>query len=112
MGYNYPILRTITNRISIINLVLLAITAGLADMVRTYKRKTLPPSYPKEDINTTVENVKSGRTTLYRAAKLYKIPTAALCKHVKGLKGVKSQTLGRPTALPFHEKKKLHSVLS
>ena len=27
-------------------------------------------------------------------------------KHVKGSRGVKSQTLGRPTAVPFHEEKK------
>jgi hypothetical protein len=45
-------------------------------MVRTYKRKTLPPSYLKEDLNTAMENVKSGLMTLYRAAKLYKIPKA------------------------------------
>jgi hypothetical protein len=63
------------------------ITAGLAGMVRTYKRKTLPPSYSKEDVNTAVENVKSGRMILYRAAKLYKIPKATLFKHVKGMRG-------------------------
>ena len=86
------------------------ITAGLADMVRTYKRKTLPPSYSKEDLNMAVENVKSGRMTLYRAAKLYKIPKATLFKHVNRTGGVKSQTMGRPTALPFHEEKKNCSV--
>ena len=76
-------------------------------MVHTYKRKTLPPSYSKEDVNMAVENVKSGRITLYRAVKLYKIPKATLFKHVKGLRGVKSQTLGRQTALPFPEDKKI-----
>jgi hypothetical protein len=45
-------------------------------MVRTYKRKTLPSSYSKEDLNTAMENVKSGWMTLYRAAELYKIPKA------------------------------------
>jgi hypothetical protein len=34
-------------------------TAGLAGMVRTYKRKTLPPSYSKENLNTAVDNVKN-----------------------------------------------------
>jgi len=63
-------------------------------MVRTYKRKTLPPSYSKEDLNMAVENVKSGWMTLYRAAKLYKIPKGTLFKHDKELRGVKSQTLG------------------
>jgi len=54
-----------------------------------------------------VDNVKSGRMTLNRAAKLCKMPKAILFKHVKGLRRVKSQTLGRPTALPFHEEKKI-----
>jgi len=72
-------------------------------MLRTYKRKTLLPSYSKEDLNTVVEYVKSGWMILYRAAKLYKIPKAAQFKHVKGLRGLKNQTLGRPTAVSFHE---------
>jgi hypothetical protein len=86
IGYSYPILRTIRNQIFIINIVIIGdyfITALLADMVHTYKRKMLPPSYSKEDFNIAVENVKSGRMTLYRAAKLYKIPKATLFKHVK-----------------------------
>ena len=87
------------------------IAVDRADMVRTYKRKTLPPSYSKEDLNTAMESVKSGRMTIYRAAKLYKIPKATLFKHVKGSRGVKSQTLGRPTALPFHEEKKIADSL-
>jgi hypothetical protein len=87
------------------------ITAGLAGMMCTYKRKPLAPSYSKEDLNTAVENVKSGRMTLYRAAKLFKIPKAALFKHVKGMRGLKSQTMGRPNALPFHEEKKIAGCL-
>jgi hypothetical protein len=87
------------------------IIVGLADTIRTYKRKTLPPSYSKEELNTAVENVKSGRMTLYRAAKLYKIPKATLFKDVKGMRGVKSQTFGRPNALPFHEKKQIAECL-
>jgi hypothetical protein len=49
--------------------------------------------------------------TLYRDAKLYKVPKATLFEHVKGLRGVKSQTLGRPTAVPFHEEKKIADCL-
>jgi hypothetical protein len=45
------------------------------------------------------------------AAKLYKIPKATLFKHVKGTRGVKNQTMGRPTALPFHEQKKIAECL-
>jgi len=73
IGYNYPIRRTVTSIIFIINTVLIGdvfflYTAGLANMVRTYKRKTLPHSYFKEGLNTAVENVKSGRMTLYRVS--------------------------------------------
>jgi hypothetical protein len=49
--------------------------------------------------------------TLYRAARLYKIPKATLFKHVKGTRGVKSQTMGRPTALPIHEEKQIRECL-
>jgi len=73
--------------------------------------KSISPSYLKEDLNTALENVRNGRMILYRAAKLYEIPKATLFKHVKGMRGVKSQTVGRPTALPFHEEKKLHECL-
>jgi hypothetical protein len=42
-----------------------------------------------------MENVKSGRMSIYMAAKFYKISKFALFKHVKSSKGVKSPTLGR-----------------
>ena len=87
------------------------ITSDLADMVHTYKGKTLPPSYSKEDLNTALEIVKSGRMTICRAAKLYKISKATLFKHVKGSRGVKGQMLGLPTAVPFHEEKQIAECL-
>jgi len=87
------------------------IAADRADMVRTYKRKTLRPSYSREDLNTAMESVKSGQMTIYRAATLYSIPKATLYKRLKGSRGLKSQTLGRPTALPFHEEKKIADCL-
>jgi hypothetical protein len=65
----------------------------------------------KEDLNTAMENLKSGRMTLYGAAKLYRIPKATLFKHLKRSRGVKSQTLGRPTAVPFHEEKEIVECL-
>ena len=52
-------------------------TVDLADMLRTNKRKTLPNSYSKENLNTATENVKSGWMTIYRAGTRYKIPIAA-----------------------------------
>jgi len=63
-------------------------------MVRTYKRKTLPPSYSKEDLNTAVENVKICQMTLYRTAELYSMPKATLFQHDKEQRGVNSQMLG------------------
>jgi hypothetical protein len=41
-----------------------------------------------------VENVKNGRITSCRAAKLYKITKAMLFKHDKEFRGVKSHALG------------------
>jgi len=79
IGYYYLIFRRVTNPIFITSFVPMGdifFTADLADVVRTYRRKTLPPSYSKEDLNTVVENVKSGWMTLYRASKLYEITKA------------------------------------
>ena len=42
--------------------------------MRAYKRKTLPPSYSKEDLNKDVEKAKSGWMIVYKVAKLHKIP--------------------------------------
>jgi hypothetical protein len=80
-------------------------------MVRTYKHKSLPPSNSKEDVNTAIEIVKIGQMTIYRAAKLYKIYEATLFKHMKGSRGVKSQTLGRNQLLsPSMKRKKLQGL--
>jgi hypothetical protein len=49
--------------------------------------------------------------TLYRAAKLCKIPETALFKHVKGMRGVKSPTLGRPIVLPLPRREKITECL-
>lgn len=71
-------------------------------MVRHYKRKKLPPSYTKEDLQNAVDSVKSRSLSLYRAAKVFKIPKSTLFKRVNGQRGLKSRTMGRPPALP-HE---------
>lgn len=76
-------------------------------MVRNYKRKTVPPSYSSADLQNAVAAVKNGEVTIYRASKLYKIPKATLYKHVKGQRGVKSKSLGRPTALPAEDEEKI-----
>ena len=82
-------------------------------MVCTYKRKSLPPSYSKEDLNTALENVRSCRMTLCRAAELCKIPKAALFKHVNGIRGVKGKRWVDQLLSPStRRKKKFLSVLS
>lgn len=68
-------------------------------MVRTYIRKGRKPSYSPDTLKKAIEEVKSGRMTVYRASKIYSIPKATLFTHVKGTRGVKSKTQGRPTAL-------------
>ena len=71
------------------------------DMLRTYKRKSLPPSYSKEDLNKAVENVGSGRMTLYRAAKLCKIPKAALFLTCEGNERGKKPNVGSTNCSPL-----------
>ncbi|KAB0793820.1 hypothetical protein PPYR_13440 [Photinus pyralis] len=78
-------------------------------MPRTYIRKTKPPEYTKEDLESAVQAVKNGELTMYRAAKTYKIPKATIYKRVKGLRGVKSSSLGRAPALPHDVEEKIAS---
>ncbi|KAJ8936415.1 hypothetical protein NQ318_014852 [Aromia moschata] len=68
-------------------------------MVRKYMRKKAAPAYSKNELKEAVQAVQSGMVTLYRAALLYKIPKATLFTHVRGKRGVKSNTGGRTTAL-------------
>lgn len=76
-------------------------------MVRKYIRKRAPPPYSPEDLMNAVKAVQNGVLTTYRAAKLYNIPKATIYKHVKGQRGIKSKSLGRPTALSFKDEKKI-----
>jgi hypothetical protein len=50
--------------------------------------------------------VKSRHVTIYTAAMPYRIPKAAICKHVNGLRGVQGHKIGQPTTLPFEVEKK------
>lgn len=78
---------------------------SVADMVRTYVRKKPPPAYSKQDLENAIDSVRNGHLSMYRASKTYKIPKATLFKHIKGLRGVKSKSFGRPTAIPYEEEK-------
>lgn len=79
----------------------------VSEMVRTYVRKKPPVKYSKETLKTAIEAVKNHEVTLYRASKTYNIPKATLFKHVKGQRGVKSSTMGRPTTIPYEEERNI-----
>ncbi|XP_063226844.1 uncharacterized protein LOC134533298 [Bacillus rossius redtenbacheri] len=76
-------------------------------MVRNYIRKKKPPGYSKDDIIIAIRQVQSGELTVYKAAKVYGIPKPTLYMHVHGRRGVKSKSMGRPTALPEEDERKI-----
>ena len=80
-------------------------------MVRDYKRKTTRAAYSAEDLKTAVEHVTSGKCGTLRASKLFKIPRSTLKDHIKGRRGIKSSTMGRPTALAIKDEEALANGL-
>ena len=68
-------------------------------------------SYSKETLEEALNNIRRGALTVYRAAKEYGIPKITLYSRLKGKRGVKSQTLGRSTAIPPEHETKLASCL-
>lgn len=80
-----------------------------AKMVRHYLKKRPPAAYTKDVLLEAVEAVRSKRLTLFTAAKYYNIPRTTLWNRVKGKRGVKSSSGGRPTALPLEEEATLAS---
>lgn len=68
-------------------------------MPRAYERKTDRSSYPKEKLLEAVRAVKSGALSGYAASIHYGIPRATIINRVYERKGMKSNTLGRPTIL-------------
>ncbi|KAK7603234.1 hypothetical protein V9T40_003233 [Parthenolecanium corni] len=74
-------------------------------MVRNYVRKTPGPAYSKEDVQKAKEMIESGRGSLHEAAKSFHIPKSTLSQWITGSRGVKSATMGRPTAIPAAEEK-------
>ncbi|XP_055638751.1 uncharacterized protein LOC129776875 [Toxorhynchites rutilus septentrionalis] len=70
-------------------------------MVRKYIRKRSPAKYSGQDLTDAMDDVKNGKMKIKAAAKHFRIPYATLFKRVKGLRGIKSITGGRPTALPL-----------
>jgi hypothetical protein len=77
-------------------------------MVRHYvKKNTQVPSYSNETLLLALQEIKSGRITLYKASKLYDIPYPTLYTRVKGLRGKICKNKGRPQQLPIEEETKL-----
>lgn len=80
-------------------------------MVRTYIRKKGNPPYTKDALMQAVEEVRSGNMSGYRAAKYFNIPRMTIIDHLKGRRGVKSSSFGRPPVLSIETEKKLADLL-
>ncbi|KAK7576313.1 hypothetical protein V9T40_012599 [Parthenolecanium corni] len=80
-------------------------------MVRNYVRKTPGPAYSKEDVQKAKEMIESGRASLHAAAKSFHIPKSTMSQWMTGSRGVKSATMGRPTAIPAAEEKHIADCL-
>lgn len=77
-------------------------------MVRVYKRRTnRGQAYTKTVLERAIEDINNGLISAYAASKKYNIPQMTLSYHRRGLRGKKSKTMGRSTAIPFEEEEKL-----
>lgn len=71
-------------------------------MVRTYVRKsTRAFGYSKGNFERAILDINNGRLTYTAASKEYNIPRPTLYQHCKGKRGIKSNSVGRSTALPL-----------
>lgn len=81
-------------------------------MVRNYVRKSdRGATYSKENLLYAVEQIKSGSITVNAASEKYAIPRPTLYDHIKGRRGMKSESIGRPTALGTATESKLAGLL-
>ncbi|CAG4950882.1 unnamed protein product [Colias eurytheme] len=81
-------------------------------MPRKYYRKSLrATNYTQEDLNAALESIAKGERSQYAAAKHYRIPVSTLNDRIKGKTRIKSQTLGRPTAIPIEIEFRLANAL-
>ena len=77
-------------------------------MVRTYERtSTRGTTYTVNDLNSAIDFVKLGKGGTLKASKLYGIPRSTLKDHIKGRRGKKSKTFGRPTILSQEDEESL-----
>lgn len=80
-------------------------------MVRNYVRKRPPKEYSKQQLEDAISAVRAKQMTIYRASKHYRIPQATLFKRIKGLRGVKSLTMGRSPAIPLEIEAKMAACI-
>lgn len=81
-------------------------------MVRNYAKKSSRRStYTLETLKRALDEIERGIITQYGAHKKYKIPQMTLSYHRRGLRGKKSSTMGRSTALPPEEETRLAECL-
>lgn len=80
-------------------------------MVRNYVRKRKGPEWSKSDLDKAVEEVKSGRLSGYQAAAQFRIPRSTIMSHVNGIRGQKSDNMGRPKAISAEYEQKLANCL-
>ncbi|XP_074028306.1 uncharacterized protein [Leptinotarsa decemlineata] len=76
--------------------------------VRTSQRGQ---SYTQETLRRAVEEIRNGVIRPKRAAGLYRIPLSTIRDHLKGRRGTKSSSFGRPPALPEEHEQKLANCL-
>lgn len=76
-------------------------------MVRVYVRKTKRADYGEGRLNSAIADIQQHRLTIAKASERYNIPYITLYKRIKGLRGVKSKTQGRPLAIPWQAECKL-----
>jgi hypothetical protein len=49
--------------------------------------------------------------TIYTATRPYRIPKAAICKYVNGLRGVQGHKMGQPVVLPLEGEIKIAEMV-
>ncbi|KAG5893720.1 hypothetical protein JTB14_022328 [Gonioctena quinquepunctata] len=77
-------------------------------MVKKYVRKATERStYTDDTLKRALEEILRGVITQYATHKKYNIPQMTLSYHRRGLRGVKSSTLGRGTTISYDEEAKL-----
>lgn len=81
-------------------------------MVRSYKRKSNRcTGYSQDDVEVALALIRRGNMTTRRASAVYGIPYSTLNCYVTGRRKQKSQTLGRPPALPIEDERNLADYL-